>query len=263
MIEPSAIRYPLFDKPDISHLLFYPRPESEFLRLNSELIVIPVEKEIVVGARFHGVAKGNPTLLFFHGNGEIAADYEDMGAIYRQLGINFLPVDYRGYGRSTGMPTVTGMMHDSHAIFAYTHAWLVDRGYTGPIVVMGRSLGSASAVDIAYHEGERVAGLIIESGFAFILPLLGLLGIADPELSEDAGPQNDEKIRKIRVPTLIIHAESDQIIPFAEGEELYEASGAAEKKFLAVRGAGHNDIFFRGMQEYLQAIEKFMETIMK
>lgn len=56
--------------------------------------------------------KNAPTLLFFHGNGEIVEDYDDIAQIYLKLGINFLPVDYRGYGRSTGSPTVTAMMRD-------------------------------------------------------------------------------------------------------------------------------------------------------
>lgn len=262
MIDLSAIHHPDFDKPEISRVLFYPRQESEFIdRGGSEFLMIPVGEEIAVSARFHKAATEGPTILFFHGNGEIAADYEDMGAIYRQMEINFLPVDYRGYGRSSGTPTVTAMMRDSHAIFEYIAAWLGEKGFTGPIVLMGRSLGSASALDIAFRVGERIAGLIIESGFAFILPLLTLLGIQDPALSEEAGPQNLQKIKQVTVPTLIIHAEWDQIIPFAEGKELYNASAASEKKFLAIRGADHNDIFFRGMKEYLSAIQKFMEPI--
>jgi hypothetical protein len=262
MVDLSTTNYQAFDKPEICRVLFYPRRESALSTGGaSERLMVPVEKDVAVGGRFHASGKASPTVLFFHGNGEIAADYDDIGAIYRKMGINFLPVDYRGYGASSGKPTVTAVMRDSHTIFEYVTAWLTGRGFTGPLVVMGRSLGSAPALEIASHHGERIAGLIVESGFARIMPLLHLLGIDDRELTEAMGPQNTEKIRQIRMPTLIIHAEYDRIIPFTEGKELYEASGAADKNFLKIPGADHNDVFLVGMKAYLDAIGKFMERV--
>jgi pimeloyl-ACP methyl ester carboxylesterase len=264
MIDLTQIRYPAFDKPEICRVLFYPRREKAGPQgIGPERLMIPVEKEVTVGGRFHLSGQESPTILFFHGNGEIAADYDDIGAIYRGMRINFLPVDYRGYGLSSGKPTVTAMMRDSHRIFEFVSTWLTGRGFTGPLAVMGRSLGSAPALEIAFHNAERIAGLIIESGFARILPLLSLLGIHDPELTEATGPQNLEKIRRVRKPTLVIHAEYDQIIPFAEGKDLYEASGAVEKKLLEIPGADHNNIFFQGMKEYLDAIGTFIEIVAK
>ncbi len=264
MIDLSLINYPAFDKPEICALLFYPRREMpEPSDVGPERLTIPAENDVVLGGRFHLSGQESPTILFFHGNGEIAADYDDIGSIYRGMGINFLPVDYRGYGLSSGRPTVTAMMRDSHTVFAYAKAWLIERGFTGPLVVMGRSLGSVPALEVAFHNAERIAGMIIESGFARILPLLRLLGIHDPELTEALGPRNLEKIRLVRMPTLIIHAERDQIIPFAEGKDLYEASGATEKKLLEIPGADHNDVFFQGMKPYLDAIGTFMKIVAK
>jgi len=264
MIDLTQINYPAFDKPEISRILFYPRRETAGSQgVHPEQLMIPVENDVTVGGRFHRSGQESPTVLFFHGNGEIAADYDDIGAVYRGMGINLLPVDYRGYGLSSGKPTVTAMMRDSHSIFEFVSAWLAGGGFTGPLIVMGRSLGSAPALEIAFHNGERVAGLIIESGFARILPLLSLLGIHAPELTEASGPQNLEKIRGVRKPTLVIHAEYDHIIPFAEGKELYEASGAAEKKLLEIRGADHNNIFSHGMKQYLDAIKFFREIVLK
>ena len=262
MFDRCQIRYPAFDKLQICRLLFYPRRErTGTAGVCTERIMIPVEDGVAVGGRFHLCRQESPTVLFFHGNGEIAADYDDIGAIYRGMGINFLPVDYRGYGLSSGRPTVTAMMRDGHTVFEFVTAWLTGRGCTGPLVVMGRSLGSAPALEVAFHQAERIAGLIIESGFARILPLLNLLGIHDPELTEASGPQNLEKIRRVRKPTLVIHAEYDQIIPYAEGKDLYEASGAMEKKFLGIPHADHNTVFFQGRQQYLDAIGTFMKIV--
>ena len=263
MIDPALISYSPFDKPEICRRLFYPRRALDPGKGEGfESLMIPVARDVALGGVFHESGKEAPTILFFHGNGEVVTDYDDIGAMYRRMGINFLPVDYRGYGFSTGRPTVTEMMRDSHRVFHFVDSWLGERGFSGPVVIMGRSLGSAPALEIAFHNGEGIAGLIVESGFARILPLLRLLDIDDPELTEESGPGNLEKIKRIQKPTLIIHAENDQIIPFAEGEALYAASGAAEKTFVRVPGAGHNDIFFRGMKLYREAIEKLAEIVM-
>ena len=231
-----------------------------------ENALIPVEEEVVVGGRFHmasGASAAN--ILFFHGNGEIVADYDDMGPMYNQMDSNFMAVDYRGYGRSTGQPTVTAMMRDAHAIFEYVSTWLDKAGFNGSLVVMGRSLGSASALELAYHYGDQVEGLIIESGFAYMGPLLKLLGIDMESLGiiEEEGVENIRKIRSFNKPTLVMHAERDHIISFSEGQALHDASGASLKRLLKIPGANHNDIFFRGMKEYMEAVKWLMGAVGK
>jgi pimeloyl-ACP methyl ester carboxylesterase len=174
--------------------------------------------------------------------------------------INFLPVDYRGYGRSTGTPTVSAMMKDCHVIFAYVTDWLKENGYTGSLITMGRSLGSASALELAATHGEKISGLIIESGFAYAGPLLRLLGVdpARPGCEEEADFGNVDKIRSFEKPTLIIHAEKDHIISFSDGEALFDACPASDKTFLKIPNANHNDIFSRGLSEYLNAVKRLV-----
>lgn len=259
MIDISTIDYSKFDRPEILTTLFHPRPEWPISEGGggSKDILIPVGKDVVVGGRFHLSGKSNPNILFFHGNGEIVADYDDLGGLYVRSGMNFLPVDYRGYGRSTGTPTITNMMRDAHVIFDHVLRWLSEKGHGGPLIAMGRSLGSASALELSAHYGNRIDGLAIESGFAYAGPLLRLLGI-DMEvlgLREEEGFSNLEKIRRFAKPTLIIHAEQDHIIPFSEGQALYEASPARGKRLLRIPGANHNDIFLRGMAEYMGALK--------
>ena len=259
MIDISKIDYSAFDSPMISASLFYPRPEWGASADNeaAESIVIPVEKDVVVGARLHMAGAEAATILFFHGNGEIVADYDDLGLVYTDMGINFLPVDYRGYGRSTGRPTVTAIMRDSHTVFAFIKSHLTKNGYTGPLIVMGRSLGSAPALELAFHYRDQIDGLIIDSGFAYAGPLLGLFGISMQALgiSEEQGFRNLDKMRSFDKPTLVIHAEFDHIIPLSEGRLLFEASPSRYKKFLKITGANHNDIFSHGMSAYLESVK--------
>jgi hypothetical protein len=264
MIDLSSIDYSAFDRPEILNFLFYPRGEfgggpggaySEML--------IPVEKDIHVGARLYRADGSAPVILFFHGNGEIAADYHDLGPVYNQAGAGFLPVDYRGYGRSTGRPTVTGMMRDCHVVFEFVRKFLSGENMRGPLAVMGRSLGSASALELACHYPGEIAALIIESGFAYIMPLLALLGVdaASLGIDEERGFENITKIKAYAGPTLVIHAERDHIIPYSDGTALYEACGARDKRFLGIKKANHNNIFQYGFREYMQAVQALLSGL--
>jgi uncharacterized protein len=247
------------DRPEILMNLFHPGPGYEPIEKTIDAIdqMIPVEGNIAVSGRFHMTDTSAPNILFFHGNGEIVSDYDDLGPLYNNMGMNFLPVDYRGYGRSTGSPTVTNMMKDSHTIFEFTESWLKDNGYGGTLIVMGRSLGSASALELANHYMERIDGLIVESGFAHTGPLLQLLGINLKAIgfTEEKGLRNIDKIRTWAKPALIIHAEHDQIISFSEGKALYDACPSPQKTFLKIPNADHNDIFTKGMNQYMKAVK--------
>jgi hypothetical protein len=56
---------------------------------------------------------------------------------------------------------------------------------------------------------------------------------------------------------LIIHAEFDHIIPYSDALQLYSKSPASDKTLLKIPGANHNDIFFRGLTEYVSAVKSF------
>ncbi|UCD81947.1 MAG: alpha/beta hydrolase [Desulfobacterales bacterium] len=261
MVDIEKIDYSQFDRPEILMNLFHPRPEwgTRLNTADSDLL-IPVEDDIVIGACFHMIEKAAPNILFFHGNGEIVSDYDEMAPLYNRININFLIVDYRGYGQSSGSPSVTNMMRDCHTIFEFSDSWLQENNYTGPFIPMGRSLGSASALELSVNHQDRIGGLIIESGFAFERPLLELLGV-DPkfiDIKEKEGFRHLEKIKNIVKPTLIIHAENDHIIPFADGQALFDACRSAQKKFLKIPRANHNDIFMRAAPLYLDAIKELV-----
>jgi pimeloyl-ACP methyl ester carboxylesterase len=179
------------------------------------------------------------------------------------MDINFLAVDYRGYGRSTGNPTVTAMMRDCHLIFDFVTRWLTNSGYSGPLILMGRSLGSASVIELSFHYPDQIEGLIVESGFANSAPLLQLLGIntIDIGFEESMGFQNADKIANFHKATLIIHAEQDHIIPFAEGALLFERCPAADKTLLNIPNANHNNIFMQGLPDYLATLSKFVQHL--
>jgi fermentation-respiration switch protein FrsA (DUF1100 family) len=261
----NPIGCPKLDGPEVSQYLFYPRTSwsSPISQEGVRDVMIPVEAGVSIGARYHIFNKQGPSILFFHGNGEIVEDYEDIAFLYSRLSLNFLPVDYRGYGHSTGQPTVSAMLQDARVVFEYTKKWLTLNGCAGPFIVMGRSLGSASALELAESFPDLIDGLIIESGFAHSQTILNLVGVDMKRegIRESEAFRHLEKIGHFRKPTLIIHAELDQVLPYTDGEDLYEASGAVRKRLLKIPGADHNSIFMVGLSDYMNAIASFVEGL--
>jgi len=249
----------VLDQPQVLKRLFHPRKEDRFRQKkdNREDIMIPVDDGILIGASFHRMGTQAPVILFFHGNGEIVSDYDDLGSVFNAAGMNFMVVDYRGYGKSNSTPSVTAMIKDCHEIFDFVLSYMLNHKLKGPLCVMGRSLGSASAIELGATRADDFNCLIIESGFALISPLLQTLGV-DPHaigFIEQQGNENIDKIRTFSKPCLMIHAQFDHIIPFSEGQALFDACGSKEKTLLEIKGANHNDIFFIGMHKYLEQMK--------
>jgi len=258
--------YPALDIRAVNRYLFYPRGGEPVPPSSGQVktIMVPVEEGVIVGGKCHIVDRCAPNILFFHGNGEIVSDYDDFAPFFLDIGFNFIPVDYRGYGFSTGFPSVTSMMRDGHVIFNHVADWLVQEGMPGPLVVMGRSLGSASALEIAGHYEEQLGGLIIDSGFAYTGPLLENLGLDTVAIGfvEENGLQNLSKISRFHKPTLVVHGENDEIIDVTEARKLYETCPAAEKKLLVIHSAGHNDLFIIGQDLYRESLAWLKNVLM-
>jgi alpha-beta hydrolase superfamily lysophospholipase len=260
----SNFGYARLDQPGVIRLLFHPRKEVDSKpppgAIDYDIIV---EEDVRIGSRFHMAGAGDPNILFFHGNGEIVGDYDSIGPMYNENGLSLLAVDYRGYGRSGGKPTVTSMMRDAHVIFKEVKHWLQDAEHTGPLLIMGRSLGSACALELAASYETDMSGLIIESGFAHTVPLLNCLGIDTQALgiTEADGFKNLEKITQFPKPTLIIHAQYDQFIPVTSAEALQSHCAARSKEFQMVPGADHNTIMMRTGKLYFEVIKRFTDKI--
>jgi uncharacterized protein len=256
--------YIKLDRPEILSRLFYPRREPKTLPPPWAVDVeFTVESGIVLGCRFHIHDVAAPSIIYFHGNGEIVCDYDEIGREYMNVGCNLLVMSYRGYGWSSGSPTVQAMFSDGRKLFLETIAWLKEKDCTGPLFLMGRSLGSACAIDLSLLHGDTMKGLIIESGFADTLPLLKVLGIslATTGIREEECFGNRTKIGYVKLPTLILHGARDQLIPAAEAEKLQANSGARNKQFVLIPGADHNTMIATAGRLYFQTIRQFIDTI--
>ncbi len=205
-----------------------------------------------------------PVILFFHGNGETARDYDGLADAYHEIKASLVVGEYRGYGPCNGEPSLGTILPDALSSLNTLLELMASENRTGPLLVMGRSLGSAPAIELAANRADAIAGLIVESGFAYTLPLLELIGIPVKELGieESHGPMNLDKMSKIEMPTLVIHAEQDMIIPIRDGEALAAGSADTDRDFLSVPGAGHNDIQMAAGVSYFERIETLVSRVL-
>jgi len=218
-----------------------------------------------IGGYLHVHESSDSLLLFFHGNGEIAMDYDALAGLYLRGGASFWVVDYRGYGQSTGTPSYSAMLLDAEAVLRDVSrlAKTVGRSFRA-VFVMGRSLGSASALYLAATQQEELAGLVLDSPFAYVARLVKRLGGPALVSTETAGiVDNLDRMRQCRLPTLILHGTADRIIPVSEAEELYDVCPSQAKRLVTIPGAGHNDLLLRGYQTYLSELHDFLGKLTK
>lgn len=251
----------LLDNPALLSTLFFPRPAPSQYNGQQDIHdgTIPVDDNVVLGYRLYAGKTEDPLLIYYHGNGEIAADYDSIAPEFKRSGLSLMIIDFRGYGWSTGTPTATSLINDVDALMGELPALLATYNLqNNPRYVMGRSLGSAPAIHMASSYVDQFKGLIVESGFADIRALLARRGMLNL-LGEEPDPiDNLQKVSTLDMPVLVIHGEYDQLIPVENAQELYVASPSSKKMILRIPDAGHNnlllkpDLYFGKIREFLQ-----------
>ncbi len=211
------------------------------------------------GTKLHGwyVPHQRPraVVLFCHGNaGNLATWAGALRVLHDRMAVTVMGFDYRGFGRSQGTPTEAGVLADARA----ARAWLARRAGVAEneIVLMGRSLGGAVAVDLAAAEGAR--GLVLESTFTSLpevghamAPLLPVRTLMQTQFNSIA------KIRNYHGPLLQSHGTADRLIPFSMGRKLFDAANDP-KQFVAIRNGDHNapqsDEYYAALSEFLNKL---------
>tara|TARA_Y100000590_G_C15557120_1_gene953256 strand:- start:117 stop:875 length:759 start_codon:yes stop_codon:yes gene_type:complete len=240
-------------------MVFFPR--KTYVDIDEKDLIISVNNEVDIGSRVYLNNKSNHNIIFFHGNGEICHEYDMVGSTFNQLNLNFIVVDYRGYGISTGSPSKDNLLSDSIFVFDWLSEYFHDQGYSGQITIMGRSLGSASVCNIINLRSDKIHSCIIESGFSTEDFFCDLLSIDKSYYEEKYGFGNLRKISKYQKPLYIIHADQDHIVPFDNGLKLYEACPSNIKKLFIVEGANHNNILSVAQNKYFKNIKRFIDNV--
>lgn len=193
--------------------------------------------------------------LYCHGNSGNVAIHADILREFRDLHrLSVLVFDYRGYGRSEGKPNEAGLLQDARA----ARAWLANKAGVpeSEIILIGRSLGGGVAVQLAAADGCR--GLVVERSFT---SLPDVAAHKSPWLMARVIMQNRftsrESIVNYHGPLLVLHGTIDDLIPYEQGVQLFEAANEP-KKFVALEGIGHNDAL---PPEYHQALDEFLVSL--
>ena len=252
--------FSLLDRPEIRFALFYPRPDRTPGPAGSRDVMVPVSPGVEVHLRWHPLAPDAPVVLFFHGNGEVVSDYDEIAAVNRAFGMALCVAEYRGYGRSGGQPGFGAMLADAVVIADRFHEMLDAEGVTGPRFLMGRSLGALSAVEVAARQPERFRGLILESGTAGVRGWARFAPPGDDPARWEALRQGQlAKLHAISLPLLTIHGAEDELIPLETALEVQVEIGSAEKELEVIPYAGHNDLLELGLDRYFGVLRAFVE----
>lgn len=197
-----------------------------------------------------------PVLIWFHGNGETVAGLADVLKAFQPAHAALLAVDYRGYGASTGRPTVANTVEDADAAMA----WLRARPDVDSvrIVVYGRSLGSGPAVHLATT--HRVAGLVLESAFTSLRGMAHVHFPIFPSFLAGRGFDNLDAIARVTCPVLFVHGDQDRTIPISMGRALAARAPRVEE-FLVIPRADHNDTYGMGGVAYAGRVRDFVERV--
>ena len=204
----------------------------------------------------------NLTILWFHGNaGNLGYQVDDLAALRQWTAANIFIFDYRGYGNSAGRPSERGFYRDARAAWRY----LLTRPDIDPqrIILYGRSLGTAAAVELAANppDGPLPYAVILYSPLTSLgdmakavhprLPLHWLAGGQFNSLSRIGG---------VSCPILIIHSAADEIIPVEQGYRLF-AAAPEPKQFLIPDAAGHNDTLDLSDTALGQGLTAFLNSL--
>ncbi len=253
----------LIDSPTVSNIVFYPRkvPIPTNLGPNIKILKFEISKNIMIGGFFYLNDVNLPTILLFHGNGEIAADYQYFLDFFFDCGVNLAVVDFRGYGFSSGQPIYSSLISDAFPVYDKFYEWMIEYDLKDSLFLLGRSLGSVCASEIGSHNPNSLKGIIFESGFASMYNMMTrLFRVSGPGITPDGLSEfsNNTRIRKFQKPVLIIHGTQDFIIPSTESNLIYDnIPDGIEKKLVLIEGAGHNNIFsFK--EEYTTPLKEFI-----
>jgi abhydrolase domain-containing protein 17 len=232
-------------------LIFQPQPSS--YKDNPEILKLNTEDGVQISAIYLSNPNAIYTILYSHGNAEDIGDILPELKQIRDWGFSILAYDYHGYGASQGNPSEENIYKDIDTAYEYLTMKLgIPANH---IISFGHSIGGGPAVDLAYR--RPIAGLIMESTFTTAFRVMTRI----PILPFDKF-RNNEKIKRVKCPVLVIHGKEDQIIPVWHGEKLYESANEP-KQIRIIEEAGHNDIMMAGGKVYKETLQEFISSIAK
>ena len=245
----TAVDYSVLDNPEASGRSFHPLRGWTDTPPGAVDYGVTVAEETVLSSRFFVVGRENPTVLFFYGGGENVARYDDIAPHYNGIGANFFVADYRGHGASSGSPSFNTMLSDAHAVLDWLQGTMRDLRFTGPLYVMGRSMGRHAAGELATSAADRINGVIIESGRANLGRYAQGL---DPAVAQALEDDYQARLYAIDIPALVIHGQWDESAPLPDAVDMFNKLKTPNKHLEIIPGAGPQRPDVRGLPGVFQ-----------
>jgi len=234
-------------------------PEKELLNtpedvgLEYENIVIETSDAEHLSGWFVPHASPRALLLYLHGNAGNIGDRIESLRMFADLGFSVLIFDYRGYGASTGKPGEKGTYRDAEAAWRY----VIENLNIPPqeVVILGRSLGGAIAIELATRVTPK--NLILDSTFLSIRQMgRDLLPGLPIGLLSRIRYNSQRRIGQIHHPVIIMHSREDELIPFEHGRQLFELANEP-KEFLELHGQ-HSSALVQSREVVSELVNTFV-----
>lgn len=206
-------------------------------------------------------AKANcPTIIFAHGNAGNIADRSHVVDLFTKAGYGFLAFDYRGYGKSEGVPSEQGLYQDLEAASHYLEN--VKQIPLSQQIALGGSLGSSVVIDVATRLHFRavviyavltsapdVAEYLYQKTNWRFFPIKNMMQQRFDSLS---------KVQKVRSPLIIMHGTTDHMMPLWMPKALLSKAKVPYKQLLIIPNAGHNDVLELGIDQLLKQLHQLL-----
>lgn len=204
-----------------------------------------------------------PTVIYFHGNsGNVGHRLQHVSDLYRKNRCNLLCVEYRGFGLSEGRPSEQGLKLDARAALDYV---LQQQDLNSDkIVVFGRSLGGAVAIDLVANSPKRsrVSALVAENTFTTLpdiarklFPVLGSL----PDWAFKNQWRSIDSAKNITVPALFLSGLSDETVPPRMMTALYDQCPSSVKRLARFESGNHK--FTHNCDNYYETVSQFFAEV--
>ncbi len=207
---------------------------------------------------WHAPAKpGQPTLLYFHGQGGTLNARSRRFQRFMGEGWGVYMMTWRGYGGSTGAPSEANNVADARLAYDALRKTGVE---PRDIILYGESLGTGVAVQLATQKEAVAAGLILDAPYTSTVDVAADRYPFFPvRMAMRDTYQSSRFIKDVRIPILILHGQKDTIIPVRYGQRLHEAANSPKQLALFPDG-GHTDLYYHGA---LDTVRTFLTQVRK
>jgi len=194
-------------------------------------------------------------VLYFHGNASTVDSWNPTLAFLQKQDYQLITFDYRGFGKSTGPRSQENLYRDAEAVYQ----WVRQRSPDVPLILYGRSMGSAFATRVAAHFSAEY--LILETPFSGMkrlfysyypfLPKLFLFKYTFPTYWY---------LQLVNIPVLVLQGTSDRIVPFRNAMQLTRYLKPSDR-FVRIDGGGHRNL--ATFSTYRQEVGKVLKNVSK